>query len=205
MVRRIGPAVLLAAVLVLLVPAQALAGAADGNSFFISGQMGANLSLESGGGFDLNLAPRVLYFPMQGVGLGGELGLGYYSLSSTSDSTHLAIGPRAAYFIKFENKRYPRACCLSPWVGSSSMWMPYGGVTIQFLMSSSKYGSTTSTATGYKGRLGVGAAPRIGDRGTAFIELGFETSKLSGGASIASSSTGSRLYLEGGFGAFLFR
>ncbi len=202
---RIGLSMLLVATFVGLVPGLATAGAADDNSFFVSGQVGGELNLGEGGGFDLNLAPRLLYFPMKSLGLGGELGLGYASYGSNSSSTSLAIGPRVAYFLKFERRRYPRSCCLSPWMGSDAMWMPYGGISILFLMQSYKYGNTTSSATGYRGRVGAGVAPRIGDRGTAFLELGFETSKLSGGESVNSGSTGSRIYLEGGFGAFLFR
>ncbi len=202
MVERIARVVLFAVLFV--IPAQALAGAADANSYFLSGQMGAGLNLGSGGGFDLQIAPRGLYFPMQSLGLGAELDLGYGSQSNFS-YTSLAIGPRVAYFVKLEGRRYPRGCCLTPYLGTNNMWMPYGGLSVMFLLHSSKFGSTTSTATGYKARLGVGAAPRIGDRGTAFMEIGFETSKLSGSTSVASSSSGNRLYLEGGFGAFLFR
>ncbi|MEO0081615.1 MAG: hypothetical protein ABIL25_04895 [candidate division WOR-3 bacterium] len=201
---RIGLSMLLVATFVGLVPGLATAGAADDNSFFVSGQVGGGLNLGEGGGFGLNLAPRVLYFPVKSIGVGGEAGFGFYSESNYS-SLDLAIGPRVAYFLKFERRRYPRSCCLSPWMGSDAMWMPYGGLSILFLMRSSKFGNTTSSATGYRARIGAGVAPRIGDRGTAFLELGFETSKMSGGGSVHSGSTGSRIYLEGGFGAFLFR
>jgi len=206
-----GPKLLFVAVFALLVPVMALAGAADKNSFFVSGSMGANFYLKGSSpedspseGFDLRLVPRVVYFPVKCIGVGGEANFGYASQTGYS-STDIAVGPRAAYFLKFDRKKYPAACCLTPWFGSTSMWMPYAGLSILFLSQTSKYGTISSTSTGYRGRLGAGIAPRIGDRGAAFVELGFETQSMKSGSSTASTHTSNKIYLEGGFGAFLFR
>jgi hypothetical protein len=90
-------------------------------------------------------------------------------------------------------------CCLTPWFGgNSSYWMPFFGVSLLYLMDRFTYGSSSYNYSGYRGRVGVGAAPMIGDHGTAFLELGFQTQSLR-------SQTSNKIYLEAGFGAFLFR
>jgi len=205
-------AALLVAASVLLVP-QAQAGPADKASFFMSGQLGLNYYLKSGhpedsqtSGLDLTIAPRLLYFPVKSIGVGGEANL--YLYSNDSKQTNIAIGPRAAYYLKPDASHYPRACCLTPWFGgNSSYWMPYVGVSLLLLMNRYSYtGYPATTASGYRGRLGVGAAPMIGDHGTAFVELGFQTQSLkNSGASFASNHTSNQIYIEAGFGAFLFK
>jgi len=197
----------LLATVMLALPGSALADAADKGSFYVSGQLGVNYYLKSGspedspsGGLDLSLTPRVLYFPVKSIGVGGELGLNMYS--NSYKSTSLAIGPRVAYFHKMDASRYPRSCGLTPLFGSGTYWMPFVGLTLQYLMEQSKYGSVSSTASGYRGRVGVGAAPMIGDRGTTFIELGFQTQSVKYGSA---SQTSNKIYLEAGFGAFLYR
>jgi len=204
-------AALLVAASVLLVP-EALAGAADKNSFFVSGQAGLNYYLKSGNpedsqtsGLDLNIVPRLLYFPVKSIGVGGEAN--FYTYMNSSKQTSIAIGPRAAYYLKPDASHYPRACCLTPWFGgNSSFWMPFVGVSLMYLMNRASYSGYTSTASGYLGRVGVGAAPLIGDHGTAFVELGFQTQSLTySGGSFASAQTSNKIYLEAGFGAFLFK
>jgi hypothetical protein len=44
----------------------------------------------------------------------------------------------------------------------------------------------------------------IGDRGTAFIELGFQTQSLKASGS-TTSVTSNKIYLEAGLGTFLFK
>jgi hypothetical protein len=207
-------AALLVAASVLLVPQQAQAGAADKGSFFMSGQLGLNYYLKSAdeedsqsSGLYLLLAPRILYFPVKSIAVGGEANMSYYGTSSYK-STSIGIGPRAAYYLKPDASHYPRACCLTPWFGgNSSYWMPFVGVSLLFLMNRDSYtGYPATTASGYRGRLGVGAAPMIGDHGTAFIELGFQTQSLkNSGASFASNHSSNQIYIEAGFGAFLFK
>lgn len=199
---------LLAAALMLAVPEAALADAADAKSFFVSGQLGASYFFDSGvpedapsGGLQLCFAPRVLYFPVKSIGVGGEAGLDMY-LNSTK-TTSLAIGPRGAYYIKMKASRYPRGCLATPWFGSGASWMPFVGVSLLYLTERADYGAGVSTASGYRGRLGVGAAPMIGDRGTVFVELGFQTQSLKAEGSTARTSN--MIYLEAGLGAFLHR
>ncbi|MBN2464519.1 hypothetical protein JXD38_02690 [candidate division WOR-3 bacterium] len=207
-VRTASVALLIAALVV--IPQQAQAGAADKESYFVSGQLGLNYYLSSGisedspsSGWDLNLCPRVLYFPAKSIGVGGEADL--YLYSNSFQSTSLAIGPRAAYYFQPDASRYPRGCCMTPWFGGSgSYWMPYAGVSVLYVMDRTSYTGGSTTNSGYRGRVGVGAAPMIGDHGTAFIELGFQTQSLK--VSEASTSlTDNKIYLEGGFGAFLFK
>ena len=96
-------AVLLVAASVLLVPPQAQAGAADKGSLFMSGQLGLNYYLKSSTpedapteGLDLLFAPRLLYFPVKGIGVGGEGNL--YMYFDGTKQTNLAIGPRVGTF-----------------------------------------------------------------------------------------------------------
>jgi hypothetical protein len=203
-------AALLVAACVLVVPPQAQAGAADKESFFMSGQLGLNYYLKSGNpedsqtqGLDLLFAPRVLYFPVKSVGLGGEANL-YMSFGDIKQ-TNIAVGPRAAYYFKFDASHYPRGGCMTPWLGgNSSYWMPFFGVSLMYLTERYAYSGYSSTASGYRGRAGFGAAPMIGDHGMAFIELGFQTQSLKAGGSTA-SQTSNKIYLEAGFGAFFFK
>jgi hypothetical protein len=81
--------------------------------------------------------------------------------------------------------------------------MPYAGATFMYLMSSRKYGGggEAVTSNGWRLKLGVGVSPVIGTKGTMPVELGFQTD--SGTDEHTSSS--SRIYLEVGFGAFLWK
>ena len=199
-------AALLVAASVLIAPPQAQAGAADKGSLFMSGQLGLNYYLKSSTpedspteGLDLLFAPRLLYFPVKGLGVGGEANL-YMSFDGTK-KTNLAVGPRVAYYLKPDNSHYPRACCMTPWLGgNSSYWMPFFGVSLMYLMD--RESPSSYSASGYRGRAGLGAAPMIGEHGTAFIELGFQTQSLKAGGV---STTSNKIYLEAGFGAFFFK
>jgi hypothetical protein len=137
-------AALLVAASVLLVPPQAQAGAAGKESFFMSGQLGLNYYFKSGHpedsqtqGLDLLFAPRVLYFPVKSIGVGGEANL--YMYFDDTKQTNLAIGPRAAYYFKFNASRYARGSCLTPWFGSGIYWMPFFGVSLMYLMDRYSY------------------------------------------------------------------
>ncbi len=202
-------AALLVAAAVLLVPVQAQAGAADPGSYFVSGQLGFNYYIKSTSpedspveGLDLLFAPRVLYFPTRSIGIGGEANL--YTYSNSFKQTNLAIGPRAAFYLIPEGSHYSRSCCLTPLFGNG-YWMPFFGLSVLYLMDRTSYtGGFSSTASGYRARAGIGAAPMIGEHGTAFLELGFQTQSLKYSGATTSQSD-SKIYLEGGFGAFLFR
>jgi len=208
MVRRITLTAVLVAVL--LAPVALAGGAAEKGSAFVSGQLGVSYFLKGGdpedsqhSGLGLNFSPRALYFPTKGLGAGLDGNLSLYT-NEEYTSTQLAIGPRVAYYLKMNRSRYPHGCCITPFFGMGTYWMPFVGASIMYLTDSYKYqGSTATTASGYRGRLGVGAAPMIGDRGTMFFELGFQTQALKYKGS-SSSQSANQIYLEGGFGAFLF-
>ena len=92
---------------------------------------------------------------------------------------------------------------MTPWLGgNSSYWMPFLGVSLMYLMDKTSYAGYNSTASGYRGRAGLGAAPMIGEHGTAFFELGFQMQSLKAGGV---STTSNKIYLEAGFGAFFFK
>jgi len=200
-------AALFVAAAVLVAPPQAQAGAVDPGSYFVSGQLGFNYYIKSTTsedspveGWDLLFAPRVLYFPTKGIGIGGEANL--YMYSNYSKQTNLAVGPRVAYYLRPEGSRYSRSCCLTPCLGNG-YWMPFFGVSAMYLMNRDSYsGGPSSTSSGYRVRAALGAAPMIGEHGTAFLELGFQTQSLKRSGT---SQTSNKIYLEGGFGAFLFK
>ena len=203
-------AALLVVAAILVAPPQAQAGAGDQGSIFVSGQLGLNYYIKSTTpedspteGLDLLFAPRVLYFAGRSLGFGGEANLNM-SFNGTKQ-TSLAIGLRAAYYLIPAANRYARGCCLTPFLGGNSFWIPFFGVSALYLMERYSYtGGYSSTASGFRGRAGLGVAPMIGDHGTAFLELGFQTQSLKySGAT--TSQTSNKIYLEGGFGAFFFK
>ncbi len=203
MSQRIALTVLLLAVL--SVPVALAGGAAEKGSAFISGQLGVNYLLGDNACLLVNFSPRALYFPVEGLGVGIDGNLGLSSAENVS-STQLAIGPRVAYFLKMNRSRYPHACCATPLFGVGSYWMPFAGASVMYLMESSKFGDYDPiNRNGYRARLGIGAAPMIGDRGTMLFELGFQTQSLSNPeVGINASTSTNQIYLEAGFGAFLF-
>jgi hypothetical protein len=183
---------------------QGVSKAAYKGGFLVSGQAGASLVWYDVGETDaratqinIDIVPRALYFLTDGLGVGIEAGYDYSSYrgpgnSVTSDG--FAIGPRIAYYIVQTEKKYPRACCLTPFFGPG-WWMPFAGVTAQYV--------SDSLATGWRARIGAGISPLIGDRGTMPIEVGYEMQNMK--AATDSDHSSSRVYLEVGFGAFLFK
>ncbi len=174
-----------------------------------SGQAGASLIFHSSPESDaqnselsINFAPRLLYFLMDGLGAGLEGNVSYFA--DGYKTTGIAVGPRLAYYLVQTNTRYPRACCLTPYFGPG-WWMPFAGVSILYLSNRYDYGGgSVSTSTGWLARIGAGVSPLVGDRGTMPIEVGYEMQSVKyQGASTA--QTRSRVYLEAGFGAFLFK
>ena len=192
--------------------AQTESFAAQANTWFVSGQMGLNFYTGGGGaeldtpndGFDLKLVPRLLYFPATGIGVGGEANYNLYTNDNYTQSS-LAIGPRFAYYLTNRSRRYPGACCLVPCIGPGGWWMPFVGLSALYYTSSYKSsgGEAVNTGSGYRVRAGLGISPLIGRRGSAILELGYEfgSTKQEGYA----AQTSGRIYLEGGFGAFLFK
>jgi len=172
------------------------AGRAGG--LLVSGQGSVNIFLPSGEpedtpseGFSINLVPRALYFLIDGLGAGLDLGFDYYS--NSYKETGLAIGPRVAYYFMLPNRRYSRGG-FARYNGGEFWLMPFAGATIQYL--SQTFGSTTNS--GYRARAGVGISPLIGSHGTLPVELGFQTQKIG-------TEPSNRIYLEAGFGGFFWK
>jgi len=179
-----------------------LAGAAFGQTesracatgtWLTTGQFGFDMYFGDSDGMELNFVPRLLYFLSPGVGLGGEMDV-WYEKVGDYNNTDFAIGPRFAYYLRMPRRHYPAACCLTGLVGRDGWWLPFVGASV--LYQTSKWGAVSTS--GYLARAGIGVSPLIGSRGTLTAELGFQRSHLE-------SSDQNSLYLEAGFGAFLFR
>jgi hypothetical protein len=182
---------------------QGVSKAAYQGGFLVSGQAGASLTFTKAPELDaqqsalsVTFAPRLLYFVVDGLGVGVEGNVNYYSLSG-SHITGLAVGPRVAYYLVQTDKKYPRTSCLTSYLGPG-WWMPFVGVTGEYLSNRFDSGGEVSTSSGWLARVGIGMSPLIGDRGTMPIEVGYEMQN------IKSAPSTSRVYLEIGFGAFLF-
>lgn len=208
MVKRLG--LCLCAVVLLGLPSLARSESRAGypGSWYVAGQFGMNIFLGGGEadspnqGFEVSFVPRALYFPIKGLGAGLEGNLYYYS--NSYQSIGLAIGPRAAYYITWPNGRYARGCCLIPFFDHGA-WLPFVGASVLFVSQRDVYGGAAYSSSGYRARVGLGISPLIGEKATMPIELGFETSALSSGGEVASMRSTNKIYVEGGFGAFLFR
>lgn len=192
--------------------AQVKNNAAKPGSWMVSGSAAMDYYLSSSSGedtpnkgFQLSLYPRVLYFAfMPGLGLGIDGHLGWYKNSYTN--TSIGIGPRVAYYVRMENTRYPSGCCLTPFVGRDGWWLPFAGASFLYLTESNKYGQSTTTANGWLFKAGLGVSPLIGTHGTMPVELGFRTESMtSGEGESESTAKSSGIYLEVGFGAFLWK
>jgi len=180
--------------------------AARAGGFLVSGQGSVSFYLPSGEpedtpseGFSANLVPRALYFLIDGLGAGLDLGLGYYS--NSYKSCDLAVGPRVAYYFVLPSRRYSRGG-FARYTGGEFWLMPFVGATVQYLSQTMTYSGNSVTNSGYRGRVGVGISPLIGSHGTLPVELGFQTQSVKSGSV---STTSNQIYLEAGFGAFLWR
>jgi hypothetical protein len=157
----------LAVVLMLLVLASGAARAWDSGqaaargTWHAAGMASAGYQLPSAEGEDLlalNLAPRVLYFPLDGLGLGADAGFGFVSHYTTLRS--IGIGPRAAYYFR------------------RSAWMPFAGLSFLFLHNSEALLSGIGTEVGWQLKAGLGVSPVVGNHGTLPVELSFTTRSL---------------------------
>jgi len=174
--------------------------------YLVSGQAGASMIFHNEATdamnteLSLNFAPRALYFLMDGLGVGLEVNSGYFA--DGYKETWIGVGPRVAYYLVQTNTKYPRACCLTPYFGPG-WWMPYAGLSVLYLSDRYDYRVSVATSTGWRARIGVGMSPLIGDRGTMPIEIGYEMQSTK--YPDATAQKRSRVYLEVGFGAFLFK
>ena len=173
--------------------AQAYTGAAAQNSWNVAGMFSLHYLLpvqeddyEEEGALVLNINPRVLWFAIDGFGVGVATDFYYF----TGNFKHMAIGigPHVAYYLKRP--------------GILSQLMPYAGCSFQFLRSEMDPGSTE---TGWNLKLGLGISPIFGDHVTVPIELGYMAHHLSSDYGEENYSHTSRsIYLECGIGAFLW-
>jgi hypothetical protein len=189
--------------------------AAARNTWHVAGLLGMGYNLPTDtlegtdsedGSFNANFSPRVLYFPIDGLGVGADANLAFSA--NYIDSTNVGIGPRVAFYLRSPLRRYPSACCLTPCVGPDGWWMPNAGVSFLYLMNSTKYGeSDPNTSNGWRLKVGVGVSPVIGTKGTMPVELGFMTESITREIyeGETETNTSSRIYLEAGFGAFLWK
>ena len=207
MLKRLSVYLVLSVLVIGVAAAQVGIRAAAKNTWMVSGSGCMSYVLSSGSpedgegeGLSVSLVPRVLWFPVAGLGVGGDVQLDHYANSYTN--TTFGIGPRAAYYLRRSNRRYPSSCCLTPCVGPDGWWMPYAGATFMYLTSSSTHGSMESSSNGWRLKLGIGVSPVIGTKGTMPVELGFQTDSQTYGEHTSNSN---KLYLEVGFGAFLWK
>jgi len=203
-------AVLTVFVLAGMAPGQVGTKAGHQGSFLVTGQAGLDLYLESGeetdtqrDGVKLMLAPRVLYFVVTGLAVGLEANYDLRSQEHYSECG-LAIGPRLAWYFIQPRMRYPQACCVTPCIGPNGWWLPYAGLSLLYRAGQIKSDLYTTNGSGYRGRVGVGVSPLIGPRGTAFAELGYQLDHFEWEPDDGPNDV-SKIYLELGFGAFLFR
>ena len=207
MLKRLSICLVLSVFVIGIASAQVGIRAAAKNTWMVSGSGSMTYVLSSGSGEDsesgelaISLIPRVLWFPIAGFGVGGDVQFDYSANNNTR--TTFGIGPRVAYYLRRTSRRYPSACCLTPCIGPNGWWMPYAGATFMYLMSSSKQGEYTTTSNGWRLKLGAGVSPVIGTKGTMPVELGFQTDSWTYDEHTSNSS---RIYLEVGFGAFLWK
>lgn len=174
--------------------AEGYTGAAARNSWNVAGMFSVHYILPveednytEDGALVINFSPHVLWFPIDGLGVGIAVDFYYF----TGDFKHMAIGigPRVAYYLKRP--------------GILSQLMPYAGCSFQFLKSEMDPGSTE---TGWNLKLGLGISPIFGDHVAVPVEIGYMAHHLSSDYGEESySHTSSSIYLECGIGAFLWK
>lgn len=139
------------------------------------------------GALMLNVSPLVLWFPVDGLGLG--IDAGFYYFTSHFTDFNLSIGPRVAYYLRRS--------------GQQSRLMPHVGCSFQYVLNNMDPGASE---TGWNLKLGLGVSPVIGGHVTVPVELGFLLHHRSSDYGVESfSRTAGRIYLESGIGAFLWK
>ncbi len=174
--------------------AQAYTGAAARNTWNVAGMFSANylMPIDEGdhseeGALVLNINPRVLWFPIDGLGAGVDAS--FYYFTGEFKDVALGIGPRVAYYLKRP--------------GILEQLIPYAGCSFQYLMNEFDLGATE---TGWGLKLGLGISPVFGDHVAVPIELGFLAHHLSSDYGEESySNTMSSIYFECGIGAYLWK
>jgi len=139
------------------------------------------------GNFTLDANPQILWFPIDGLGVGIESDISYFN--GHFKDIELALGPRLTYYLRRSERQ--------------RLLLPYIGGTFQSLMKDLDPGAVE---IGWSLRLGVGISPVIGSHFTVPIELGYLVHHIeSEYGSISYSKSSNRIYLECGIGAFLWK
>lgn len=168
--------------------------AAAQNTWYIAGMLSMHyrLPIDEGdyteeGAFALNINPRALWFPIDGLGVGIDADFYYFTVYFTD--LGIGIGPRVVYHLKRP--------------GLLNQLMPYAGCSFQYLMDDVDPGATK---TGWSLKLALGISPVFGGHVAVPIELGYVAHHLSSDyGSTSFSHTTSRIYLECGIGAFFWK
>ncbi len=194
MTKRLFVCITLVALAAVLGPAQAAPGAAARNTWHVASQFGMHylFPIDEGeyveeAALALGIHPRVLWFPVDGLGVGVDVGFSY--LTSHFSDLSLSVGPRVAYYLR-------RA-------GQSSQLLPYAACSFQYVLAKADPGATE---TGWNLKAGLGVSPVIGGHVGVPVELGFLLLRRSSEYSGENySQTAARVYLESGIGAFFWK
>ena len=194
MSRRLSTCLVLSVFVISLASAQAGSRAATRNTWHVASQFGMYyaLPIDEGeyveeGALMLDVNPRVLWFPVDGLGVGIDAGFYYFTGHFTDFS--LGIGPRVAYYL-----RRP---------GQKSQLMPHVGCSFQYVLNDVDPGASE---TGWNLKLGLGVSPVIGGHVAVPVELGYILYHRSSDYGEENySHTAGRIYLESGIGAFLWK
>jgi hypothetical protein len=168
--------------------------AAAQNTWHIAGMFSAHyhLPIDEGdyseeGAFVLDINPRALWFPIDGLGVGVDASFHYFAGHFTDFS--LGIGPRVAYYLRQPEQQ--------------NQLMPYVGCSFQYLVNEMDPGATE---TGWSLKLGIGISPVFGGHVAVPLELGYMAHHLSSDyGSTSFSHTTNSIYLECGIGVFFWK
>lgn len=189
----IGICIILCIFTIGLASAQADSKAATKNTWYFTSMFSAHyrLPIEEAdyteeGALSLDINPRVLWFPTDGLGIGIDTDLYYYT--GQFNHLNLSIGPSAAYYLKRP--------------GILTQLMPYAGCSFQYLMNDVNPGASE---TGWGLKFGLGISPIIGENVALPVELGYVTHHITlDYGDESSSKTTDWIYLEFGIGVFLW-
>lgn len=132
--------------------------------------------------------PRVLWYVINGLGIGMDADL--YHFNSYFDHTNISFGPRVAYYYMAHEK--------------IQYLIPNIGLSLHYVYNDADFGINE---TGWRFKFGLGISPLLGDHLTIPIELGLMSERLTQDYYEDESLmvTNNRLFLEVGFGAFLWK
>ena len=134
----------------------------------------------------LDINPRALWFPIDGLGVGVDAN--FFYLTGHFTDLNLGFGPYVAYYLRRSEQQI--------------QLMPYVGCSFQYLLNDVDPGASE---TGWRLKLGLGISPVFGRHLTVPVEFGYMAHHISSDyGSISYSQTTSRIYLECGIGAFLW-